>query len=412
MTFVFNGGPGAASVWLHLGTVGPRRVKLTENGEAPPPPYGVEDNPATWLDVTDLVFIDPVGTGYSRPSPGEKQEQFSGVQEDIASVAEFIRLYTTRNGRWPSPKFLAGESYGTTRAAGLSEHLLEHDGIALNGIVFISTVLNFQTISISSGNELPYALYVPTYTAAAWYHKKLPSDLQADLAKATKESEKWAIDSYLPALAKGKSLTGDERQAVVQKLARFTGLSADVVDKADLRIDPSLFRKALLEDRRELIGRFDARLTGYNPDVESRHADFDPSLSPFLAAYTAAFNEYVRHSLKYESDLSYEVLSGQVGAWNFGRAGGGYLDVSGNLQDAMRKNTRLRVLFASGQFDLATPFLATNYTVNHLELSPALRENVTQTYYPGGHMLYHHHASAQKLHDDVKAFVEKATAKK
>src|SRR3954447_15429331 len=247
LTFVFNGGPGAAAVWLHLGAGGPRRVKLTETGEAPPPPYGLEDNPATWLDFTDMVFIDPVGTGYSRPAPGEKQEQFSGVDEDIHWVGEFIRLWTTRNQRWASPKFLAGESYGTTRAAGLSEHLLEEDGIALNGIVFISTVLNFQTISFAGGNELPYVLYLPSYAATAHYFKKLPPDLQSDLPRTLKEVERWSVDASLPALAKGHSLAGPERADVAQKLSRYTGLPMEIVEKAGLRIGPSVFRKSLLE---------------------------------------------------------------------------------------------------------------------------------------------------------------------
>src|SRR5687767_2168815 len=203
ITYVFNGGPGAAAVWLHMGTAGPKRIKFTENGEAPPPPHELVDNSFTWLDATDMVFIDPVGTGYSRPAPGEKQEQFSGVQEDIAWVGQFIRLHTTRNNRWTSPKFLAGESYGTTRAAGLSEHLLDQHGIALNGVMLISTVLNFQTIAFTDENDLPFVLFLPTFTATAWHHKKLPSDLQnAELQKTLKEVEQWAVSEYMPALAK------------------------------------------------------------------------------------------------------------------------------------------------------------------------------------------------------------------
>jgi carboxypeptidase C (cathepsin A) len=409
LTFVFNGGPGAAAVWLHLGAGGPKRVKLTETGEAPPPPYGLEDNPATWLDFTDMVFIDPVGTGYSRPAPGEKQEQFSGVQEDISAVGEFIRLWTTRNQRWASPKFLAGESYGTTRAAGLSDYLLDRHGIALNGITFISTVLNFQTISFGRGNELPYVLYLPSYAATAHYFKKLPPDLQSDLTRTLKEVERWSIDAYLPALAKGHALVGPERADVTQKLSRYTGLSADVVEKADLRIDPGLFRKALLEDRRELLGRYDARLTGYESDPLERSADFDPSFNQYLAAYSAAFNQYVRGSLHFDSDRHYEALSGRVGQWNFGRSGNGYLDVADNLQSAMRKNPHLRVLFASGLYDFATPYFGTTYTANHFELSPSLRQHVEQTFYPSGHMVYHHRPSAERLHDDMKAFVDRAT---
>jgi carboxypeptidase C (cathepsin A) len=409
VTFVFNGGPGAAAVWLHLGAVGPKRVKLTEDGDVPPPPGGLVDNEYTWLDATDLVFIDPVGTGYSRPAQGEKQEQFSGVREDVQWVGEFIRLYTTRYNRWASPKFLAGESYGTTRAASLSESLLEDQGIALNGIVFISTVLNFQTLSPSQGNELPYALYLPSYAAVAWYHKKLLPELQADLSKTLKEVEQFTVQQYIPALTRGAALAGDERSTLVQKLAKSTGLAATTVDKADLRIDPNLFRAALLADDRKELGRFDGRMTGYNSDPLSRQPDFDPSLSPYFAEYTAGFNQYIRQSLKYESDLHYEVLTGRVQPWNFGRAGNGYLDVSGSLQDAMRKNPHMSIHFASGLFDLATPYFATNYTVDHLDLPPELRSNVGQTYYKGGHMLYHYRPSLQKLHEDVSAFIKKAT---
>lgn len=411
VTFVFNGGPGAAAVWLHLGAAGPRRVKLTEDGQALPPPGQLEDNPDCWLDATDLVFIDPVGTGFSRPAAGEQQQEFSGVQEDAQWVAEFIRLYTTRNNRWLSPKFLIGESYGTTRAAALSEYLINAQGIAVNGIVFISTVLNFQNLSPGSGNDLPYALYLPSYTATAAWHKKLADDLRSDLPKTLKDVEKYALGDYLAVLAKGDALTAPERQSAVQKVARYTGLPADVVDKANLRIDPGLFRARLLEDQHKVIGRFDARVAGYNPDPLEREAEFDPSFDAFFAAYTGAFNEYVRRTLKFETDLHYEVLTGKVRPWNMGRSGEGYLNVADNLQRAMRKDESLKVLFASGTSDLATPYLATDYTVNHLQLSPALRKNISQTYYASGHMIYHPRGPAHKLHEDIRAFIESAESK-
>ena len=411
LTFFFNGGPGAAAVWLHLGAAGPQRVKLTEDGHPLPPPGALEDNPDCWLDATDMVFIDPVGTGYSRPAPGENQDQFSGVQEDVTWVADFIRLYTTRNNRWLSPKFLAGESYGTTRAAALSEHLLEQQGIALNGIVFISTVLDFQTLSPSPDNFLPYALYLPTYTATAAYHKKLAPDLAADLPGTLKEVEQWAMGDYLVALAKGSSLDSRQRAAVAKKLAGYTGLAAETIERANLRIDPDLFRQKLLEGSHQVIGRFDARLAGYDPDTLSREPEYDPSFNAFYAAYGSAFNDYARRTLKYETDLPYEVLTGRVGRWNFGQSGHGFLNVAVDLQRAMQKNEHLKVLFAAGQMDLATPYLAMNYTVDHLDLSPELRKNIEQAYYPSGHMIYHPRASAHKLHEDVRAFVESATPK-
>ena len=412
VTFVFNGGPGAASVWLHMGTAGPKRVGLTDNGEAPPPPYAAIDNEFTWLDSTDLVFIDPVNTGFSRAAQGEDPKQFFGVEEDARAVADFIRLYTTRYGRWASPKFLAGESYGTTRAAKLSEVLLENHGIALNGIVFVSTVLNFQTIAFGPGNDLPYVTFLPSYTATAWYHKKLAPDLQADQAKALKEAEAFALGDYSAALARGASLPADQRTKIVNQLARLTSLPPDVIDKADLRVDPGLFRKRVLADGRKVVGRFDGRITGFDADPLDRETGFDPSLSQYLAAYSAAFNDYVGRELNFKSDLDYEVLSGRVQPWNFGGGGfGGYPAVAGNLRSAMIKNPHMKVLFASGLYDLATPYLGKVYTVDHLDLGAELSKNVAMTFYPGGHMLYHHKPSLEQLDKDVAKFVEEADGK-
>lgn len=407
ITFLFNGGPGSASVWLHLGAVGPQRVALDEKTDLPLASYHLEENADTWLTSTDLVFIDPVGTGYSRAAQGEKPEQFFGVNEDIHWVAEFIRLYTTRYERWLSPKYLAGESYGTTRAAGLSDYLQSSDGIGLNGIILISSVLNFATIESEPGNDLPYVLYLPSYAAVAWYHHKLAPDLQADLLKTVADAEKWATETYGPALANDAALSPDRRNAINKDLARFTGLPPDFVEKSDLRIDPNRFEGALLADQRKVIGRFDARLTGYNADPLSNSARFDPSFQPYLSAYSATFNSYVRRTLKYENDLSYEVLTGKVQPWNMGRGGNGYLDVSGTLASAMTDNPNLRVLFASGYFDLATPFAAATYTIDHMELSPELRKHITHNFYDGGHMLYHNRASLAKLSNDVREFVGK-----
>jgi carboxypeptidase C (cathepsin A) len=406
VTFVFNGGPGSAAVWLHLGCVGPKRVSLTDDGHAPPPPYKLVDNDQSWLDLTDLVLIDPVGTGFSRPAEGQKGESFWGVQEDVSSVGDFIRVYTTKYERWLSPKFLAGESYGTTRAAGLSQYLAARHGIALNGIILISTVLNFQTLSPSDGNEIPYALFLPTYTASAWYHKKLAPDLMENLEKTLKESEQFAGNEYLTSLTKGGSLTADQRKALVEKIARYTGLSAGFVDKANLRIGPGEFRKRLLEDQRQLIGRYDSRITGFDPQPTSANSEYDPSSPEYLTAYSATFNDYVRRVLKFENDMPYEVLSSRIGPWNFGEGGRGYLNVSSELRSAMIRTPHLRVLFVSGYFDLATPYFATDYTVNHLDLSPELRANIMQTYYMGGHMVYHPHKSHEKLKVDVRAFME------
>ena len=409
ITFVFNGGPGAAAVWLHLGTAGPQRVDLGENGEPPPPPYRLIDNPFSWLDATDLVFIDPVGTGFSRPAEGEKAEQFFGVQEDIQWVADFIRLYVTAYGRWPSPKFLAGESYGTTRAAGLSEYLIDRHGIALNGVVLISSVLDFQTLAPSDNNDLPYPLYLPSYTAIAWYHKKLPADLQADLKATLKEVEDWSVSTYAISLARGASLPKEQRETVVARLARYTGLPADLIERFNLRIQPGVFRKFLLASEHEVIGRFDSRLRGFDAERGSNQAHYDPGLAEYLAIYSSTFNDYVRRALKYESLLPYEVLSGRVHPWKMAEPGEGYLNVADNLRSAMIKNPHLKILVCSGYFDLATPYYATIYTLNRLDLSPALRANISMAFFKGGHMMYHHEPSREKLHDDVSAFIEAAS---
>jgi carboxypeptidase C (cathepsin A) len=406
LTFVFNGGPGAASVWLHLGTAGPKRIKLTPDGQALPPPYQLVENNHSWLDVTDLVFIDPVGTGFSRPAEGEKGEQFYGVQEDITWVADFIRLYITQFQRWSSPLFLAGESYGTTRAAGLSEHLLDRFGIALNGIMLISTVLDFQTLQPGEGNDTPFPLFLPTYTAAAWYHRRLAPELQQNLETTLREVEDWATDVYPGVLMKGAALSKPARHDAAARLARYTSLPVELVEKGDLRITSGVFQKHLLENQRRIIGRFDARITGYDDAPLSPYPSFDPSLSQYLAIYSSTFNDYVRRVLNYESDLPYEVLSDKVRPWNYGRNRSGYVFVADNLESAMIKNPHLRVLFASGYFDLATPYFATRYTANRMDLNEPLRANVTHTHYLGGHMMYHDFDALVKLKHDVRAFMQ------
>jgi len=412
ITYVFNGGPGAAAVWLHMGTAGPKRVQLLDDGQAPAPPYRWIDNQYSWLDLTDMVFIDPVGTGYSRPAAGEKGEQFWGVREDVSSVGDFIRLYTTKYERWLSPKFLAGESYGTTRAAALSEFLVDRYGISLNGIVLVSTVLNFATLSFADGNDMPYPLYLPSYAAIAWHHKKLASDLQGmELDKLLKEVENFAANEYTMALGKGGSLSADERKSVIEKLSRYTGLTQDYVDKSDLRIRSDSFRKLLLGDSRQIIGRFDGRIKGYDPRPIGSSPDYDPSLPEYLAIYSSTFNDYVRKELKYENDLPYEVLAG-IGPWNFGRAGNGYLNVADDLRTAMMKTPHLKVMFCSGFFDLATPYFSTNYTVAHMEMGKELRENITMNRYIGGHMMYHHQKSLAELKKDIQQFMSSALPKK
>jgi carboxypeptidase C (cathepsin A) len=407
ITFVFNGGPGAAAVWLHLGCVGPQRIVLGPDGLPGPPPYGLMDNDQTWLDVSDLVFIDPVGTGYSRPAEGQKATDFYGVKPDLDSVGDFIRLFLNRYQRWDSPKFLAGESYGTTRAVGLSSQLLDRYGISLNGIILISTVLNFQTLDTSGSNDLAFALYLPSYTAIALYHHKLQA---ADEDKLLDEVRDFATHDYLTALGQGGSLDKDARADVVAHLARYTGLPPDLIDRADLRIDPDLFRKQLLADQRLILGRFDARVTGIDPNPAASYTAYDPSLSLFEPVYSGAFNDYVRRELKYDSDLDYKVLSGDVQPWEFKpEEFGGYLNFTDALRSAMMENPHMKVLVCSGFEDLATPFLATRYTFDHLDLLDRLQSNVTQTFYHSGHMIYHNPDARKQLKANVSAFIANAT---
>jgi carboxypeptidase C (cathepsin A) len=408
ITFVFNGGPGAAAVWLHLGAVGPRTVKVDDEGIPTGPPHTLIDNQNTWLDATDLVLIDPVNTGYSRAAEGVKPEEFFGVDNDLRSVGEFIRTYLTRYDRWLSPKFLTGESYGTTRAAGLSQSLLGL-GIDLNGIVFVSSVLDFATISAGGGNnDMPYALFLPSYTAVAMYHKKLDAELSKDREKTLAEVQAWALGDYTAALAKGDSLSDDERAAVAKRLSRYTSLPQDTIDRARLRIDPGFFEKKLLSDQRRIIGRYDGRLSAVDVSPNGTYPEFDPSYAAYLAAYTSNMTAYARKVLKFESDMPYESLSGRVQPWSMGREGRGFLDVATSLSSAMRQNPRMRVLFVSGYDDLATPYFATDYTLSHMELGSDLHKNVSRKIYEGGHMMYHVHDSQAKLHSDATAFIRAA----
>ena len=409
ITFTFNGGPGSSSVWLHMGAFGPKRVAYADDeGHAAAPPYRLVDNDTTILDVTDLVFIDPVTTGFSRAIPMSDAKKFHGFEADVESVGEVIRLLTTRYTRWASPKFLAGESYGTTRAAGLAGWLQEQ-GVYLNGIMLISSILNFGTARFDSGNDLPYIVFLPTYSATAWYHKRLPADLQqSGLENVVAESERFALGEYATALMKGDSLTAAEKQSVVQKLARLTGLSPQYLEETNLRINIARFDKELMRDRRRTVGRLDSRFIGIDIDSAGERPEFDPSYAAIFGEYTATFNDYIRRSLKFETDLPYEILTDKVRPWSYSRFENRYLDVAETLRGAMTENPHLRVLVANGYYDLATPFAATRYTFSRMQLDPELRNNVTMTYYEAGHMMYIHKASREKLRSDVLAFIDAA----
>ncbi len=404
ITFVFNGGPGSSSVWLHMGALGPRRVVMDDEGMPLPPPYRLVHNEHSWLDFTDLVFIDPVSTGYSRPIEGERASQFHGLDEDLRAVGEFIRLYTTRHGRWLSPKYLAGESYGTTRAAGLTGTLQETYGMYLNGVVLISAVLDFSTIRFDIGNDQPYWLYLSTYTATAWYHGKLAPELQADFAGTIAQAEQWASTEYLQALAKGDKLTEEERTHIAHQLARFTGLSEDFVRRSDLRIAIQNFTKELLRDEGRTVGRLDSRYKGIDRTGIGASPDYDPSMSAIRGPYSATVQDYIRRELRYENDHVYEILTGRVQPWSYAGNQNRYVNVAETLRSSMTRNRDLRVMLASGYYDLATPYFAAEYTMSHLGLDPELRGNIVTHRYDAGHMMYVRLVDLAKLKQDASAF--------
>ena len=407
ITFSFNGGPGSSSVWLHMGVLGPRRVAQEFDGALPRPPFRLTDNEYSLLDETDLVFIDPVSTGYSRAVEGEKPAEYHGFKKDIESVGDFIRLYTTRYKRWLSPKFLIGESYGTTRAAGLSGYLFDRHGMMLNGIMLISSVLDFATLDFAFGNDLPYILYLPGYAATAWYHNVLKSK-HRPLQELLREVEQFALGDYATALLKGDTLTPEERVFIVEKLVRFTGLSPAFIERTNLRIKDQHFFKELLRERGLTVGRLDSRMTGMDRSIVTEQPEYDPLLINVLGPYTAGFYDYVRTELKFEADMSYEILSEKVHPWSFKEFEGQAIYVAETLRKAMTVNPHLKVFVANGYYDLGTPYFATEHTFNHLGLNPSLRDNLSMAYYEAGHMMYIHLPSLEALKRALADFIQSA----
>jgi carboxypeptidase C (cathepsin A) len=410
LTFAFNGGPGAASLWVHMGAFGPKIVARDAEGMALAPPGRLIDNEMSLLDVTDLVFIDPVSTGYSRAVPGQDAKQFHGVNEDIAWVAEFIRLYVSRNRRWASPKFLAGESYGTTRAAGLAHYLDERFGMQLNGVVLVSTVLNWQDQDFDIGNDLPYPIILPSYTAAAWYHHKLAPELQADLDRALAESEAFALEEYAPALLLGDRLPAERRQQIAAKLARYSGLSVDYLLRANLRPEISRFTKELLRAESRTIGRLDTRFSGRDLDAVGEVPEFDPASASLDGPYAATVQDYIRRELRYEDDAVYERQSNKVWPWSWKGYENQYVNVGEPLRQEMVKNPALRVLITGGVFDLATPYFDSIYSIDHLGLPPELRSHIRFSRYLSGHMIYIRQSEHRRLKKEIAQFLRAAAA--
>jgi carboxypeptidase C (cathepsin A) len=405
ITFAFNGGPGAASVWLHVGAFGPQRVLLANDGTALPSSEEMVDNEFTWLAFTDLVFVDPVGTGFSYTAPGVDASQFYEVQKDIEIAAEFVRLFVTRHERWLSPQFVVGESYGTTRAVGMARHLQDRYALYLHGLILLSSALDLQVISFDPGNDLPYVLSLPSYTAVASYHGKLGKKLSSDLGRSLQTVQAWALDDYITALAKGASLAEAERQEIARRLAEYTGLSEDVIAGNHLRISTFGFAQELLGRERRVLGLLDGRVTA--PSLSSPGRPWtDPSLFIVKGPFVAAFNSYVRAQLGFHTDRPYIFLSDKINeSWNWGPARRGYLNVAPSLAEAMSLDNRLKVFAAAGDYDLTTPWLGQEYVFNHLDLPAGLRPNITFRRYRAGHQIYTSPQALQQLTADVRTFV-------
>lgn len=399
ITFCFNGGPGSSSLWLHMGALGPQRVVMTDFGDAPKPPHTVIDNEYSWLAWTDLVFIDPVNTGYSRATEEKNKSDFFGYENDIKSVGEFIRLYTSSKKRWGSEKYLAGESYGTTRAVGVSKYLIDEHGMHLNGICLISCALNFAAFREYEGNDMPYIANLPVFAASAYYYKKLEESLMVDLSLTLAEVEEFALNEYTVALAKGDALSAEEMEKVAAQLARYTGISKQFYIDNNLRVKAYRYRKQLLEGM--VIGRFDTRMSITDIDPVNDYSSYDASFTKIKGAFSSAVNDYIAKDLKYENYLPYEII-GDVYPWKY--PNGYYLNVIEDLEHSLLVNPDMKVWIASGYYDLATSYFGTQLSINQGFIPKELKENITYTYYPAGHMMYLEKSSLFQFTQDAKTF--------
>ena len=412
--FAYNGGPGSASFWLHMGIMGPRRVVTPVVGQQAPPPYTLEDNQYTLLDKTDIVMIDPVGTGFSRPLGDTPGSDFWGIDEDAASLTQFIRRILSKYERWNSPRYLLGESYGTTRSAVLSRHL-QRANIDLNGIVLVSAVLEFRTIQFAPGDDLAYIVNLPSYAVVAAYLEALPGPAPTELGAFMEEVEEWSMTEYATALLRGGTLDEATRSRVIDRMHRYTGLSRDYIDQADLRVTAPEFEKELLRDQGRVVGRLDARFTGPSGDLLQQTPDHDPQSSAISSAYTSAFNTYLRSELGYDGDREY-TPSGATRNWNWQRAGGagfirgaGTPNVGPDLATAIRFNPELEVLLVNGIYDLATPYYAAVWAMDHLGLPPELRDNIQRADFPAGHMMYVEQSLLPQWKETLDAFIQRTS---
>lgn len=416
VTFAYNGGPGGSSVLVNIGGFGPMRVQTTDAAATPPPPYQMQSNPYSLLDKTDLVFIDAVDTGFSEPLGKASGKEFWGVDPDVKSFGEFIENYLTQNNRWNSPKFVLGESYGTPRSAMLADWL-QQQGVALNGVILLSSILNFNDefwFQPPGSNDLSYELYLPSYAAVAWYHHHLPNK-PADLPAFLEQVRQFALGEYAQALQAGDSISAAQENAVIAKLHAYTGLSESYLRDVKLRVLPARFMKQLLRDQGRTVGRFDARFEGIDFDNAGEYPGYDASSSAIFPAVVSAFHNYLLDDLKYHSDADYEFLNYRVNrAWDWHHTVDGQKfpvpDTLPDLREAMTENPHLQVFSGNGYFDLATPFFKTEYELNHLGLDPSLQSHIHFGYYDDGHMLYLHTAALAKLHADLDRFYDETTA--
>jgi carboxypeptidase C (cathepsin A) len=422
VTFLYNGGPGSSTVWLHMGAFGPRRVVTADDSHTPAAPYSVVNNDYSLLDVSDLVFVDAPGTGFSRLSGKDREKAFYGVDQDAEAFADFISQFLAKYGRWNSPKYLFGESYGTTRSAVLANILETDRSVDFNGVILLSQILNFSLDSdvpnFNPGIDVAYQLNLPTYAASAWYHHKLP-DQHPDLQSLLSEVEHFAMNDYAVALGAGSSLPADQRHAIAAKLHEYTGLSVAYIEKADLRINGGEFSKNLQDDTNLTTGRLDTRFSGPTFDPLSKEAEYDPQSAAISSAYVSAFNDYVRKELKFGENREYKPEIDVFKWWSFAHQPPGVpfpfpgaTNVMLDLAVAMKYNPTLKVLLNAGYFDLATPFYEGVYEMQHLPIPPDLQKNIEFKFYESGHMVYAHEASLKAIHDNVAAFIQKSyTAK-
>ncbi|MBN1970204.1 MAG: peptidase S10 [Candidatus Delongbacteria bacterium] len=405
--FAFNGGPGSSSVWLHMGMLGPKTYEIDEEGRAVSLPAKITNNNFTWLKKADLVFLDPVSTGYSRSANPEGSKEYHEFNKDIETMGDAIKIWLDKNKRWSSKKYLCGESYGTTRASGVSEYLLNRYGLYLNGIILVSSVLNFMQISNDPGNNLPFLMFLPTLAATSWYHGKLDKVKYLKLETLIEEVTYFVENEYLKFLFTGNSTDIETRNNIFSKISEFTGLSEEYVKISGGRINEFRYMSELFRSEGRTVGRLDSRFLGYNIDETIDSIDYDPAYSVIYGPYTSIYNDYVKNHLEFDCDITYEIINGKVWPWDYSKVSNKYVDVIDSLTKTMHQNPQMRVWFLSGYYDLATPYYATIYTINQMKLKGDLAKNIDHTYYDSGHMMYIKRSCLEKIFEELDNFLKR-----